>query len=185
MVQVSPEGQALADAIAKAVGKVRLSVDTAMLFLTLSVKKVVTTSGTVTPLVIPPNTTLVLTEPVPQGQTFIIALTQLAFDQDQALAFTSSLDGNPALTYNDPSMFRMAYVVPLVSLSVANLPYAQRQAVTTIQNLTGASQNISIITFGGFIDNQDWKLILDNFFSVIEGVISGQAAVEQAAAAGP
>jgi hypothetical protein len=183
---LSAEGQALADAIGasvlKSLGKVRISVDTALFFASLSVKKILTTNAVVVPLAVPPYTTLVLTEAVPQGQTYLIALQQLAFDQDQALSIQTVIDNSPSLTYYDPSMFRMAYIEPINFIQTGNIPYAQRQLVTTITNLTAATQNISIITFGGYITNATWKLIIDNFFDIVQGVITSQAALEALAA---
>jgi hypothetical protein len=129
---------------------------------------------------VPPLATLVVTETVPQGQVYLVALQQLAFDQDQALSITVSFDNDPGLTYTDPSLFRMAYIVPLINTQTGVIPSAQRQVVTTIVNLTGASQNLVVITGAGYMTNNDWQRIVNNFFSDIQAIITGQGGAKVA-----
>ena len=179
---LTPQDTALAEAIgssvAEKVGKVVVSVDLPLFFTALQVKKVVTPIASATPLMIPPLTTVILTEAVPAGQTYLQSTYQFAFDQDEVFSILTVFDNNAVSSFSDPLLYRMGYLTPILFTQVGALPYAQRQVVTTITNLSGAWQNIVLYTGAALLNNATWQAIIDNFFDTIEGIISSQEALE-------
>ena len=179
---LTPEDKALAEAIGTSVaakmGKVIISVDLPLFFTALQVRKVITPLATATPLTVPPLTTIVLTQAVPAGQTYIQSTYQFAFDQDEVFSINTVFDNNAVSSFTDPLLYRMGYLTPILFSQVGALPYAQRQIVTTITNLSSAYQNIVLYTGAALMNNQSWQAIIDNFFDIIENIISSQEALE-------
>jgi hypothetical protein len=162
---VSPEAEAIAKAIRKELGRIRISIDYKLIIQTLMELELAQPATNNNYYWLGPNEVVKFEIVVPRGMVALLMQTRFVCDPDHALAVYVYTDGK--LMFWDEDMVQARYIHPLTFMEIGSLVISREKGEFIVRNKTSSTAYFSHQTILGHTDAETWNAVIKALSNVV------------------
>jgi hypothetical protein len=160
---VDPE--AVAKAVKKELGRIRILIDYRLIIQTLMELELVQPATNNNYYWLGPNEVVKFEIVVPRGMVALLMQTRFVCDPDHALALYAYADGK--LVFWDEDMVQARYLQPLTFMEIGSLVISREKGEFIVKNKTGSTAYFSHQTILGHTDVGTWNAVIKALSDVV------------------